>query len=150
MSDPVFMFAHGGSAPEGSTSSGRSAMGPGAPPFQLWRKSELPAEWQREPSQRDLVRAGLALEIPWQEISVFTSLEIPDIGPGRLYYQWAVEQLAKPENEADGLPVMLVVQSDFRGVPLDEARPAMEQFCFALLSSGKPPPFFTNFYGQRN
>ena len=86
----------------------QSSLGAGAPPFVLWRNSELPAEWLRGPSQRDLARASDATQIPLRDLGCYNAVELPDIGVGRLYYRWAVEQLEGAGADEDWVPVMLV------------------------------------------
>ena len=128
----------------------QSSLGGGYPPFVLWRFSELPAEWLRSPSQDDLARASNAMQIPPGDLECYTAVELPDIGVGRIYYIWAVDQLERATAEDDFVPVMLVSQGDFRGEGQDKGMEATVQFVCSLCKWGKPPPLFTKVFGYRN
>ena len=118
-----------GHAPGGEGSQ-RSSLAPDSPAFQLWRRSELPAEWR----SRSVVT-------PTRQIAV--ALELPDTPWGRSYYGWACERLASETEATDFIPVMLTSMHDFRGLPDERGRRQAAADCLrSLIESGKPPPHF--------
>ena len=127
----------------------QGSVGAGYPPFELWRLSELPVEWQRGPSQDALARAAIALRIPVEDLVYYTAIEIPDNSVGRLYHSWAVDQLGRAGADDDLVPVMLVSQDNFRGTSGDEAMCSAVEFVFSLLECGKPPAYFSTVYESR-
>ena len=90
------------------------------------------------------------MQIPQNDLECYTAVELPDIGVGRLYYNWAVDQLERATADDDYVPVMLVSQADFRGEGQDAGMAATIQFVSSLCEWGKPPPHFTKVYGRRN
>ena len=127
------------------------SMGPGSLLFSLWKYSELPAEWRRDPSRSQLALAARNMDIPEAELECYTAVELPDVGWGRQYYSWAVAELQIVDVESGFLPVMLVAQEDYRGLADSaERRRVMQELLDALLRTGKPPGHFTKAYGRRN
>ena len=96
----------------------------GAPPFSLWKRSELPAEWRRSCSAGQL----------------YVALELPDTPWGRTYYRWACRQLEASSDE--NLPVMLASMHDFRGEDEHGRRVSAAMCLRSLLATGKPPAHF--------
>ena len=94
---------------------------PGAAPFRLLRKADLPSKWQ---------------PIPARNIGI----ELPDTPWGRTYFAWATRELRRREASAEEeeLPgVMLVSMANFREP--DEPRAAATQCLRTLLAEGRPP-----------
>ena len=128
-----------------------NSLGPVFAVFSLWKYSELPAEWRRDPSRSQLGHAARSMDIPEPELECYTAVELPDTPWGRQYYSWAVAELETVDAESGFLPVMLVAQEDYRGLADSaERRRVMEELLDALLLAGKPPGVFTKVYGRRS
>ena len=121
----------------------QSSLGAGSPPFVLWRISELPEEWLEPATQRELAHAARSSCIPLRDLGCYAAVVLPDIGVGRLYYRWAVEQLERADADEDLLPVLLISQDER---PYDNAA-AFQQFVDAIRTEGKPPPHFCKVFG---
>ena len=94
----------------------------------MWKFSELPAAWQRQPDEELRLRASLELGLDPEAIQ--TRIDDPD---------------------TDFLPVLLTSQADFRSLAsADERRIAMRDTLVFLLRTGKPPPHFIKTWGLRD
>jgi hypothetical protein len=127
---------------EAGSESPPSSLGPDSPQFQLWKVSELPAVWAREPDRRQLAEAADVMGVPIDALQCHTFVELPDCPWGRAYHRWATAELDRlPAATAAApptyLPVLLSNLGDFREGGRSEA-----VVLRSLLDSGKPPPYF--------
>ena len=64
-------------------------------------------------------------------------MEVPDTLWGRIYYAWAVAELARTPTDTDKLEIMLTDKADFRAP--GNARVEAARCLCALVETGKPP-----------
>ena len=112
----------------GGEGSQRNSIALDLPAFQLWRRSELPAEWR-----------STSVGTPTRQIAV--ALELPDTPGGRTDYGWACERLTSEPEATYVIPDLLTSRYDFRGLRDERGRrQAAADDLRNLIESGKPPP----------
>ena len=56
----------------------QSSLGPNSPEFQLWKVSELPAVWARDPDREQLAEAARGMGVSIDSLQSYTFVELPD------------------------------------------------------------------------
>ena len=98
--------------------------------FTLWRKVDLPPEWQTEPSAA--LTSSAAARIGHNEANMASSvaIEAPDFPIVWSYQQWVIQQ-----GDAEVLPCCIVSREDFAR---ERGQETMAATLRTILEQGKP------------
>ena len=135
--------------PDGISYTGdQNSLAPGTPEFQLWKFSDLPRAWKKEPDNEQWREAATELKVPISQakemLVSMVWVELPDTPWGWMYYTWAKRELERQSKLGEFVGVTLVSMHNFREPHSNgsDARTEAANCLRCLLETGKPPQHF--------
>ena len=139
-------WAQGVEAPSNGTPS--TSLGHGAPDFELLRRADLPAAWQRPVDRRQLLEAAASYSCEPDQLEAEVLVELPDAPWSWAYFWWANAALDRLDEQqrSSFLRPMCVPMAEFA----DGNPEAQRRLLHSLARQGKPAPYFVRIFKLRD